>query len=95
MRRRFGIAVWRCWGWKNSTKTKILRHIYKYLKITRMKKIARGLFAEPSVGARFNCGSKRANVGIAYAIDGVLDRTTDAYRRRYPAQVRIKFGIEF
>ena len=55
----------------------------------------RGLFAEPSVGVRFNCGSKRANVGIAYAIDGVLDRTTDAYRRRYPAQVRIKFGIEF
>lgn len=60
-----------------------------------MKKIARGLFAEPSVGVRFNCRSKRANVGIAYAIDGVLDRTTDAYRRRYPAQVRIKFGIEF
>ena len=33
-----------------------------------MKKIARGLFAEPSVGVRFNCGSKRANVGIAYAM---------------------------
>lgn len=60
-----------------------------------MKKIARGLFAEPSVGVRFNCRSKRANVGIAYAIYGVLDRTTDAYRHRYPAQVRIKFGIEF
>ena len=55
----------------------------------------RGLFAEPSVGVRFNCGSKRANVGIAYALDGVLSRTTDAYIREYPAQVRIKFGIEF
>ena len=38
-------------GLRNSIRTRILRHIYKYLKITRMKKIARGLFAEPSVGA--------------------------------------------
>lgn len=55
----------------------------------------RGFFAEPSVGVRFNCGSKRANVGISYAFDGEIDRTTDAYRMRYFPQVRIKFGIEF
>ena len=55
----------------------------------------RGFFAEPSVGVRFNCGSKRANVGIAYTFDGELDRTTDAYRFRYYPQVRVKFGIEF
>ena len=55
----------------------------------------RGFFAEPSVGVRFNCGSKRANVGISYAIDGEIDRTTDAYRMRYFPQVRIKFGVEF
>lgn len=55
----------------------------------------RGFFAEPSVGVRFNCGSKRANVGISYAFDGEIDRTTDAYRMRYFPQVRIKFGVEF
>ena len=55
----------------------------------------RGFFAEPSVGIRFNCGSKRANVGISYAFDGEIDRTTDAYLMRYFPQVRIKFGIEF
>ena len=55
----------------------------------------RGFFAEPSVGIRFNCGSKRANVGISYAFDGEIDRTTDAYRMRYFPQVRIKFGVEF
>ena len=55
----------------------------------------RGFFAEPSVGIRFNCGSKRANVGISYAIDGEINRTTDAYRMRYFPQVRIKFGVEF
>lgn len=55
----------------------------------------RGFFAEPSVGIRFDCGSKRANVGISYAFDGEIDRTTDAYRMRYFPQVRIKFGIEF
>lgn len=55
----------------------------------------RGFFAEPSVGIRFDCGSKRANVGISYAFDGEIDRTTDAYRMRYFPQVRIKFGVEF
>lgn len=55
----------------------------------------RGFFAEPSVGVRFDCGSKRANVGISYAFDGEIDRTTDAYRMRYFPQVRIKFGVEF
>ena len=55
----------------------------------------RGFFAEPSVGIRFDCGSKRANVGISYAIDGEINRTTDAYRMRYFPQVRIKFGVEF
>ena len=55
----------------------------------------RGFFAEPSVGVRFNCGSKMANVGISYAFDGEIDRTTDAYRMRYFPQVRIKLGIEF
>ena len=55
----------------------------------------RGFFAEPSVGVRFNCGSKRANMGISYAFDGEIDRTTDAYRMRYFPQVRIKFGVEF
>ena len=55
----------------------------------------RGFFAEPSVGIRFYCGSKRANVGISYAFDGEIDRTTDAYRMRYFPQVRIKLGIEF
>lgn len=55
----------------------------------------RGFFAEPSVGIRFNCGSKRANVGLAYTFDGELNRTTDAYRFRYYPQVRIKFGVEF
>ena len=55
----------------------------------------RGFFAEPSVGIHFNCGSKRANVGISYAFDGEIDRTTDAYRMRYFPQVRIKFGVEF
>ena len=55
----------------------------------------RGFFAEPSVGVRFNCGSKRANVGISYAFDGEIDRTTDAYRMCYFPQVRIKFGVEF
>ena len=55
----------------------------------------RGFFAEPSVGVRFNCGSKRANVGLAYTFDGELNRTTDAYRFRYYPQVRVKFGIEF
>jgi hypothetical protein len=54
-----------------------------------------GLFAEPSVGVRFNCGSKRANVGLAYIFDGELNRTTDAHRFRYFPQVRVKFGIEF
>ena len=46
-------------------------------------------------GYRFNCGSKRANVGLAYTFDGELNRTTDAYRMRYFPQVRIKFGVEF
>ena len=55
----------------------------------------RGFFAEPSVGVRFNCGSKRANVGISYAFDGEIDRTTDAYRMRYFPQVRIKLCVEF
>ena len=55
----------------------------------------RGFFAEPSVGVKFNCGGKRANVGLAYALDGVLDRTTDAYIRRDYPQFRLKFGIEF
>ena len=55
----------------------------------------KGFFAEPSVGVRFNCGSKRANVGISYAFDGEIDRTTDAYRMRYFPQVRIKLGVEF
>ena len=55
----------------------------------------RGFFAEPSVGVRFNCGSKGANVGISYAFDGEIDRTTDAYRMRYFPQVRIKLGVEF
>ena len=55
----------------------------------------RGFFAEPSVGVRFNCGSKRANVGLAYAFDGELNRTTDAYRFSYYPQVRVKFGVEF
>ena len=55
----------------------------------------RGFFAEPSVGIRFNCGTKRANVGISYAFDGEIDRTTDAYRMRYFPQIRIKFGVEF
>ena len=55
----------------------------------------RGLFAEPSVGVRFNCGSKRANVGLAYTFDGELNRTTDAYRFSYYPQVRVKFGVEF
>ena len=55
----------------------------------------RGLFAEPSVGVKFNCGGKRANVGLAYALDGVLDRTTDAYIRRDYPQFRLKFGVEF
>lgn len=55
----------------------------------------RGFFAEPSVGIRFDCGSKRANVGISYAFDGEIDRTTDAYLMRYFPQVRIKFGVEF
>ena len=55
----------------------------------------RGFFAEPSVGIRFNCGYKRANVGLAYAFDGELNRTTDAYRFRYYPQVRVKFGVEF
>jgi|GEM_PF-4540432 len=55
----------------------------------------RGFFAEPSVGVRFNCGSKRANLGISYAFDGEIDRTTDAYRMRYFPQIRIKFGVEF
>ena len=55
----------------------------------------RGFFAEPSVGIRFNCGSKRANVGLAYTFDGELNRTTDAYLFRYYPQVRVKFGIEF
>lgn len=55
----------------------------------------RGFFAEPSVGIRFDCGSKRANLGISYAFDGEIDRTTDAYRMRYFPQVRIKFGVEF
>ena len=55
----------------------------------------RGLFAEPSVGVRFNCGTQRANVGLAYIFDGELNRTTDAYRFRYYPQVRVKFGIEF
>ena len=55
----------------------------------------RGFFAEPSVGVRFDCGSKRANVGISYAFDGEIDRTTDAYRMRHFPQVRIKFGVEF
>ena len=55
----------------------------------------RGLFAEPSVGVKFNCAGKRANVGLAYALDGVLDRTTDAYIRRNYPQFRLKFGVEF
>lgn len=55
----------------------------------------RGFFAEPSVGVKFNCGGKRANVGLAYALDGVLDRTTDAYVRRDYPQFRLKFGVEF
>ena len=55
----------------------------------------RGFFAEPSVGVKFNCGGKRANVGLAYALDGVLDRTTDAYIRRDYPQFRLKFGVEF
>lgn len=55
----------------------------------------RGFFAEPSVGVKFNCGGKRANVGLAYALDGVLDRTTDAYIRRDYPQLRLKFGVEF
>lgn len=55
----------------------------------------RGIFAEPSVGVKFNCGGKRAKVGLAYAVDGVLNRTTDAYRRRNYPQFRLKFGIEF
>ena len=55
----------------------------------------RGFFAEPSVGMKFNCGGKRANVGLAYALDGVLDRTTDAYIRRDYPQFRLKFGVEF
>ena len=55
----------------------------------------RGFFAEPSVGVRFNCGSKRANVGLAYTFDGELNRTTDAYRFSYYPQVRVKFGVEF
>ena len=55
----------------------------------------RGFFAEPSVGVRFNCGSKMANVGISYAFDSEIDRTTDAYRMRYFPQVRIKLGVEF
>ena len=54
----------------------------------------RGVFAEPSVGVKFNCGGKRANVGLAYALDGVLDRTTDAYIRRDYPQIRLKFGVE-
>ena len=55
----------------------------------------RGFFAEPSVGVKFNCGGKRANVGLAYALDGVLDRTTDAYIRRDYPQFRLKLGVEF
>lgn len=55
----------------------------------------RGVFAEPSVGVRFNWGSRKAHVGIAYALDGELNRTTDAHRFRYFPQVRVKFGIEF
>jgi hypothetical protein len=55
----------------------------------------RGFFAEPSVGVKFNCGGKRANLGLAYAFDGVLNRTTDAYRRRNYPQFRLKFGVEF
>lgn len=55
----------------------------------------RGFFAEPSVGVKFNCGGKRANLGLAYAFDGVLDRTTDAYIRDNYPQFRIKFGVEF
>ena len=55
----------------------------------------RGFFAEPSIGVKFNCGGKRANVGLAYAFDGVLDRTTDAYIRDNYPQFRIKFGVEF
>ena len=55
----------------------------------------RGFFAEPSVGVRFNCGSQRANVGLAYTFDGELNRTTDAYRFSYYPQVRVKFGVEF
>ena len=44
------------------------------------------------------CGCEKfftANVGLAYALDGVLDRTTDAYRRRNYPQFRLKFGVEF
>ena len=55
----------------------------------------RGLIVGPSVGVKFNCGGKRANVGLAYALDGVLDRTTDAYIRRDYPQFRLKFGVEF
>ena len=55
----------------------------------------RGIFAEPSVGVKFNCGGKRANLGLAYAFDGVLNRTTDAYRRRNYPQFRLKLGVEF
>ena len=55
----------------------------------------RGFFAEPSVGVKFNCGGKRANLGLAYAFDGVLNRTTDAYRRRNYPQFRLKLGVEF
>lgn len=60
-----------------------------------VRKHYRGFFAEPSVGIRFNFGGKRANVGLAYAADGILDRTTDAYRRDYHPQIRLKFGMEF
>ena len=55
----------------------------------------RGFFAEPSVGVKFNCAGKRANLGLAYAFDGVLNRTTDAYRRRNYPQFRLKLGVEF
>jgi hypothetical protein len=30
-----------------------------------------------------------------FALDGVLDRTTDAYIRRNYPQFRLKFGVEF
>ena len=49
----------------------------------------------PAERLKFNCGGKRANVDHAYALDGVLDRTTDAYRRRNYPQFRLKFGVEF